>query len=104
MHDESINDGKWKLHIYPFIDHKLLFKLEVDPREMHKLAELPEYQDEIKRLTALMEDWRVEIGDSDSLCVRHPESKEVDYSQYKRVFASSYFIGDQMSILEMPKF
>lgn len=81
----SINDGKWKLHVYPKINHRLLFDLENDPHEMNNLAENPAHGKEIERLLSLMETWRTRLGDKDPLSVENPESKEIEYDNSKRI-------------------
>ncbi len=79
----AINDGKWKLHIYPQINHQLLFNLESDPDETTNLAE--SNPEKIKQLVSLMKKWRQKVGDKTPLSVTNPEPKEVDYSKVKRV-------------------
>ncbi len=80
----AVSDGRWKLHIYPKINHRLLFDLEADPHEMNNLAEDPAMQAPLARMTTLMESWRNRLGDRDPLHVDHPEPKEVDYNTLKR--------------------
>ena len=80
----AINDGKWKLHIYPKINHKLLFDLEADPHEMNNLAEDPASASELKRMMALMESWRTRLGDRVPLRVEHPEPMQPEYNRRKR--------------------
>ena len=50
----SISDGSWKLHIYPKIDHRLLFNLEVDSHERKNLATDRAHDAQLKRMLALM--------------------------------------------------
>lgn len=80
----AISDGKWKLHIYPRINHRLLFDLESDPHETRNVAEAKPHDPEIKRLTALMESWRTRLGDQDPLRVADPEPKAPMYDNSKR--------------------
>jgi len=80
----AINDGRWKLHLYPRINHRLLFDLKSDPHEQIDLATNPEHAAEIKRLETLMGKWRERLGDSDPLRVDQPEPKEVHYDNSKR--------------------
>jgi arylsulfatase A-like enzyme len=80
----SINDGRWKLHIYPQINHQLLFDLKSDPHEMNNLAEGPSHAAEVERLTALMQSWRTRLGDNDPLSVKNPKPKIPVYSNSNR--------------------
>ena len=59
----SINDGKWKLHIYPQINHQLLFDLEEDPHEMKDLSEDPNHSEELEKMKRLMSAWRKLLQD-----------------------------------------
>jgi arylsulfatase A-like enzyme len=80
----SVNDGKWKLHVYPKINHRLLFNLENDPHEMQNLADDQAYQPQMDKMMVLMESWRTELRDTVPLFVENPESKEVDYDNLTR--------------------
>ena len=79
----AINNGKWKLHIYPQINHQMLFDLENDPHELKDLA--ASNPEKVKEMMSLMQKWRDLVGDKDPLSVAKPQSKEVDYSKVKRV-------------------
>jgi arylsulfatase A-like enzyme len=80
----AINDGRWKLHIYPQINHQLLFDLKSDPHEMNNLADDAAHASEVERLTALMESWRTRVGDWDPLSVENPKPKIPEYSNSNR--------------------
>ncbi len=80
----SVRVGHWKLHVYPRINHKLLFDLEKDPLEMHDLAGDPAYADKIHELTGKLKKWQNEIGDQQPLKVSHPAEKEIDLTGAKR--------------------
>ena len=80
----SVNDGIWKLHLYPKIGHRLLFNLEDDPHEMNNLAEDPKFAGQIARLTKLLEEERKRVGDTDPLVVDEPLPKEAVYDESKR--------------------
>ncbi|MGQ8336247.1 sulfatase-like hydrolase/transferase [Sunxiuqinia sp. A32] len=75
----TVNDGRWKLHIYPPRNYTLLFDLESDPNETTNLATDPYYKDTIERLTNLMKDWQGKVGDKQPLSVEDPLPVEVDY-------------------------
>jgi arylsulfatase A-like enzyme len=79
----AVNDGKWKLHIYPQINHQLLFDLESDPHETNNL--LASHPEKVKELTKLMEQWRQKVGDKDPLSILNPQPLKVNYSEVKRV-------------------
>lgn len=80
----AINDGRWKLHIYPQINHQLLFDLKSDPHEMNNLAENATHAVEVSRLTALMQSWRTRLGDEYPLSVDDPQPKTPVYSNSNR--------------------
>ncbi|PQJ27243.1 choline-sulfatase [Rubritalea profundi] len=79
----AVNDGRWKLHIYPQINHQLLFDLESNPDETNNL--LASHPEKVKELTNLMGKWRRKVGDKDPLSVTKPQPLKVDYSKVKRV-------------------
>ncbi|MGJ8726397.1 MAG: sulfatase-like hydrolase/transferase [Roseibacillus sp.] len=80
----AVSDGRWKLHLYPKINHRLLFDLANDPHEMTNLAEDPDYKDEATEMLKLMESWRSELGDPFPLRVEEPEPKEPLYGKGER--------------------
>lgn len=78
----AITDGKWKLHIYPKVNHQLLFNLAADPHELSDLSSnTPE---ETERLRLWLENWRKEFGDEDPLDSDSPEPLEPQYDNSKR--------------------
>lgn len=80
----AVREERFKLHIYPKINHTLLFDLVEDPGEMRNLANHPSYAGTVKRMTALMEEWRARVGDSAPLKVDNPGPLEVDFTQIER--------------------
>ncbi len=80
----SIYNGKWKLHVYPLINHRLLFDLENDPHETNNLASNSEFQLQSEKMMKLMEKWRSELGDTAPLSVKNPEPREVNYGELDR--------------------
>ncbi|HIF00095.1 MAG TPA: DUF4976 domain-containing protein [Fuerstia sp.] len=80
----AVRDERWKLHIYPKINHRLLFDLKSDPHEINNLAEDAAHAAEIERMTALMESWRTLLGDKDPLSVDDPQPKTPVYSNSNR--------------------
>ena len=80
----SVRDRRWKLIVYPPIDHRQLFDLVADPDEMRDLAALPEHAAQVERLTALMASWQEKVGDKQPLRVETPRPKEVRFDGYIR--------------------
>ena len=81
----AVRDGRWKLHVYPRINHQLLFDLSTDPHEMKNLAAAPEHRAAVARMQVLMETWRKRLNDPYPLSVENPERKEPAYDNGKRV-------------------
>jgi len=81
----SVTDGRWKLHVYPKVNHRLLFDLKNDPHEMNNLAEDTEHQEALSKMTALMESWRDNLKDPNPMSVEDPEPKELIFDNSKRV-------------------
>lgn len=80
----TIRDGRWKLLIYPQINHTQLFDLKNDPLERENLVDNPENENIISRLKNSMGDWQKHLGDHQPLRSNKPKSKEVDYSSFKQ--------------------
>ena len=80
----AVQDGKWKLHIYPRINHRLLFHLAEDPHEMNNLAEDSGHAAQVERMMALMKTWRAQLGDPHPLSVENPDEITPDYDNDKR--------------------
>ena len=81
----AVSDGRWKLHIYPQINHRLLFDLSKDPHELNNLAAAPDHRLELQKMEALMEAWRKRLGDPHPLTVASPEDKPPSYDNASRV-------------------
>jgi len=81
----AVRDGKWKLHVYPRINHKLLFDLSADPHEMNNLANDPAHEADVDRMQGLMSSWRKRLGDPNPLTIENPEPKEPQYDNAERV-------------------
>lgn len=80
----AVSDGRWKLHVYPKINHELLFDLKADPHETNNLANDPHYAKQLKRMMKLLVQTREVYGDTDPLQVENPEPKEPSYDNDKR--------------------
>ena len=81
----AISNGNWKLHVYPKIDHQLLFNLATDPHEIKNLANDTAYQSQIEQMLVLMESHRTKLNDPYPLSIETPEPKEPNYDNDKRV-------------------
>jgi arylsulfatase A-like enzyme len=80
----SVRDERWKLIVYPPIDHRELFDLKNDPDETKNLAADPTHAAEVERLTALMKGWQKKVGDAQPLTVEKPKSKDVSFDGFER--------------------
>lgn len=81
----AINDGRWKLHVYPKINHRLLFDLESDPHERINLAESADHQNTLRRMTQQMETSSRGLNDPFPLSVSMPEDPSPNYNNETRV-------------------
>ena len=81
----SIRDVRWKLHVYPRINHQLLFDLSTDPHEIENVAADPAHRAELERMTSLMETWRTRLNDPHPLSVENAEPKKPQYDNRARV-------------------
>ena len=81
----AVSDGKWKLHVYPKVNHRLLFHIAEDPHELHNLAADPAHQCQLKEMENLMGKWRDKLGDPYPLSVENPEDKTPSYNNATRV-------------------
>jgi arylsulfatase A-like enzyme len=80
----AVRDERWKLIVYPPINHRELFDLTADPDETNDLAADPAHAKEIERLTALMKSWQEKVGDKQPLTVARPKPKAVSFDGYVR--------------------
>ena len=80
----SIRDERWKLLVYPEINHSQLFDLQNDPLEMVNLAGKPETEKVTSKLMASMLQWQKTLGDEQALRSDTPKPKEVDFSDFKQ--------------------
>lgn len=81
----AVSDGRWKLHVYPQITHRLLFDLSTDPHEMSNIATYVDHRPALTKMEALMETWRERLGDPHPLVVTKPEDKTPSYDNESRV-------------------
>jgi arylsulfatase A-like enzyme len=80
----SVRDERWKLIVYPKINHSQLFDLQADPLERVNLAGRAETAAVSADLLGLMQQWQGSLGDTQPLQSAAPRPKEVDYSTFKQ--------------------
>ena len=81
----SIRDERWKLLVYPEINHSQLFDLQNDPLERLNLAGRSETEKVTSKLMDSMLQWQKTLGDEQALRTDNPKPKEVDYSEFKQL-------------------
>lgn len=81
----SVNNGKWKLHIYPQINHQLLFDLEEDPHEINDLSNDPKHADQLITMQRLMGSWRKLLQDPYPTRSENPLPSRPFYNNQQRV-------------------
>ena len=80
----SVRDANFKLILYPQVNFTQLFDLESDPSELNNLADDPEQQERIARMTELLKGWQTQLGDTQVLTVENPAQLEVDLTGFER--------------------
>jgi arylsulfatase A-like enzyme len=80
----SVRDDRWKLLVYPQINHSQLFDLQTDPLEQVNLAGHADTEAVAARLRRLMQQWQQTLGDAQALQTEHPKPQAVDYSHFKQ--------------------
>ena len=81
----SVRDEKWKLHIYPQINHQLLFNLVDDPHEMNNLSKDPKYANQLLKMERLMNKWRKLLSDPHPLQSENSLPLKPSYNNDQRV-------------------
>ena len=74
----AVRDQRYKLIRYPQVNVTQLFDLQEDPDEMKNLADEPSQAQRLKQLTARLQDWQKELGDTAPLVVEKPASPKWD--------------------------
>lgn len=80
----SVRDQRWKLIVYPQINHSQLFDLKNDPHELQNLAENRQHAPQLQKMQNLMKRWQRDIGDTQPLSVKNPKPKQIDLTKVKR--------------------
>lgn len=81
-HMRAVRDVRWKLIVYPQINHQQLFDLKKDPDERYDLA--AQKPAEVERLTRLLYDWQEGTGDKQPLTTPNPKPKAVRFDDFER--------------------
>jgi len=80
----SVNDGRWKLIVYPEVAVTQLFDLQTDPDEINNLAENPAHAATRVRLMELLRMEQILAGDDLPLTVARPKPPEIDLTGHAR--------------------
>jgi arylsulfatase A-like enzyme len=78
----AVRDKRWKLIVYPQINHEQLFDLQRDPDETNNLA--TKRPREVERLTRLLRQWQEQTGDRQSLTTTNPRPQSIRYDDFVR--------------------
>ncbi len=77
----AVRDERWKLIVYPRVNHRQLFDLRSDSDERRNLAEDPRQSGTIERLVGLLEVSQRQMGDRQSLTTNAPGPLAIDLSR-----------------------
>ena len=80
----AVRRDNWKLIVYPQVNHRQLFNLELDPDEILNLAADPSHADRVARMTVLLEEWQEHLGDDQALSSENPAPLKVDLTGRER--------------------
>ncbi len=81
----AVRNDHMKLHVYPKINHELLYNLANDPHELNNLAADPAHRDDVRKMRVLMDQWRNRLADPHPLSSPKPTAKIPYYDNNKRV-------------------
>ena len=81
----SVREDRWKLIVYPQINHQQLFDLKNDPDEIHDLSGKAEHAKRIVELKSLLLKWEKNLGLKEMpLTVANPRPKQIDLTREPR--------------------
>jgi arylsulfatase A-like enzyme len=80
----AVRDERFKLIRYPQINRTQLFDLEADPEEMHNLADDPDQEEQVRKMTSMLEGWQERIGDRQALSVDEVKPEAIDLTGRER--------------------
>jgi arylsulfatase A-like enzyme len=78
----AVRDERWKLIVYPRINHRQLFDLKKDPDEMNDLA--AQKPGEVERFTRLLREWQAKTGDKQPLTSTNPRPFAIRFDNFER--------------------
>lgn len=70
-----VHIGNLKLHVYPQVNHELLFNLAYAPHELTNLTVDPAYRDDLDHMHLRMDEWQTQLGAPDPLISQNPQPK-----------------------------
>lgn len=80
----AVRDDRYKLIVYPNVNHRQLFDLAEDPAELTNLIVSPDHAATAARLAALLEGWQTAMGDTVPLSVADPAPLHRDLTGTER--------------------
>lgn len=80
----AIRDERYKLHIYPRINHRLLFDLEADPHEQQNLIDNTGFKPHVTRLLMMLASERERLNDGSPLETDEPLPMTPEYDNSRR--------------------
>ncbi|MCY3928208.1 MAG: sulfatase-like hydrolase/transferase [Acidobacteria bacterium] len=80
----AVRDDRYKLIVYPLVNHRQLFDLSEDPAELTNLIADPDHAKTGARLEALLEGWQAAMGDTVPLSVAEPAPLHRDLTGTER--------------------
>ncbi len=80
----AVRGDRYKLIVYPSVNHRQLFDLQDDPDELRNLIAEPKYGEIAFRLEALLEGWQAAMGDAAPLSTSEPAPLRRDLTGTER--------------------
>ena len=80
----AVRDERYKLIVYPGVNHRQLFDLADDPDELRNLAADPAHGQTLGRMEALLEGWRAALADPTPLATSDPSPLRRDLTGQAR--------------------
>lgn len=80
----AVRDDRWKLIVYPQINHTQLFDLRNDPAETRDLARDPKFVKQVEKMMTLLKQKQAEAGDTQPLRVAQPQPAAFDFTKVIR--------------------